>query len=327
VDSAAALAQDRSYMTTLNQAIRAGWVGFNIVGGRMHLDSVSLWQNTMGLNGTRKDFLTFRGQNNDNGDESGLGVSYELLNLREHYTFDIGRDGHLTIHFESKKNPNLPKLDFEQKPSGKITLAIDTEGKKESYSADNIWQLFILHPEPAKKHLVPLLLPMQPTLKHAELAEQLEKELLQGTKRSISTDRAKWKRWIAELGDDSFSRRQAADRALREAPSTLLLYLDQIDFSCLDMEQQFRLHRIVETLASKINADTPEQVASWMSGDPLVWLVFLSRSDVDVRRTAAKQLAEILEGPVPVDPEADPASQKEQFEKLRVRIEAMKGKE
>jgi hypothetical protein len=326
-ESTTAWAQDRSYMTTLNQAIRAGWVQFNIVGGRMHLENVSIWQNTMGLNGTRKDFLSFRGQNQENGEESSLGVSYELLNTREHYTFDIDRDGHLKIHFESKKKSELPRLDFEQNPSGKVTLTIDAEGKKESYSADNIWLLFLSHPEPAKKHLVPLLLPMQPTVKHAEIAEQLEKELLQGTNSTYSADREKWKRWIAELGDESFSRRQAADRELRAASSALLPYLEQIDIGRLDMEQQFRLHRIVESLTSKINSDTPEQIASWMSCDPMVWLSFLSRPEIETRRTAVKRLASILQGPIAVDPEADPASQKEQLEKLRSQIDAAKRKE
>jgi hypothetical protein len=48
-----------------------------------------------------------------------------------------------------------------------------------------------------------------------------------------------------------------------------------------------------------------------------------SRPDVATRRLAAKQLAAILEAPIPVDPETDPTSQQSKLEELRAKIEAL----
>jgi hypothetical protein len=128
---------------------------------------------------------------------------------------------------------------------------------------------------------------------------------------------------VAELGDERFARREAADRALRAADPAVLLYLEQLDPGRLDAEQQFRLRRISDTLAAKVGGDTPEQIASWLGGDPAVWLALLSRPDVATRRLAAKQLAAILEAPIPVDPETDPTSQQSKLEELRAKIEAL----
>jgi hypothetical protein len=55
--------------------------------------------------------------------------------------------------------------------------------------------------------------------------------------------------------------------------------------------------------------------------DPSIWLALLSRPQQTVRETAAHRLEALLGGPIPVDPTADPGSQKAQREQLRVRIE------
>jgi hypothetical protein len=80
-------------------------------------------------------------------------------------------------------------------------------------------------------------------------------------------------------------------------------------------------------MSLKISSDSPEQVASWLSGDASIWLALLSRPEVAARRVAAKQLTAFLESPISVDPEAAPASQKTQFEQLRARIESLSGLE
>ena len=61
----------------------------------------------------------------------------------------------------------------------------------------------------------------------------------------------------------------------------------------------------------------PELTAAWLAEDPQVWLSLLTRANVVERRAAATALERLLHGPIPVDPAADPATQKTQFEKLR----------
>ncbi len=217
----------------------------------------------------------------------------------------------------AKANHGCPIIDFVQTPREKSILTVESEGERQIFAADTLWHLFILYPEQARKHLAPLLQPLLPNMKLAETADAVEKALLRNAGNSLIFDRSNWNRWVAELGDENFARREAADRALRGANPALLVYLQKLDFERLDAEQQFRIRRIIETFSAKINNDTPEQAASWLSGDPAIWLAFLGRPDVSVRRIAAKQLATILEEPIPIDPEADPVSQKAQFDRLR----------
>jgi hypothetical protein len=97
--------------------------------------------------------------------------------------------------------------------------------------------------------------------------------------------------------------------------------LKQLNFSRLDAEQQFRIGRILESQTGQRNDDTPLEVATSLAVDPSIWLALLSRPQQTVRETAAHRLEALLGGPIPVDPTADPDSQKAQREQLRVRIE------
>ncbi len=107
----------------------------------------------------------------------------------------------------------------------------------------------------------------------------------------------------------------------------MIFFLEELDFSRLDAEQQFRAGRITEALRERLGEDSPQQAASWLAGDATVWFSLLSRSEVATRRQAARQLSAMLGGPIPVDPDADPATQKTQLEQLRQRIGGQAGEE
>ena len=125
---------------------------------------------------------------------------------------------------------------------------------------------------------------------------------------------------MAQLGDESFAKREAADRALRTGNAGAIAYLRQLDVSQLDTEQQFRVGRILEALAVQNGDDSVDQVAATLATDPALWLALLARPDPSTRRTAARELARLLGQSIPVDPAADPDSQKAQREQLRARI-------
>ena len=44
--------------------------------------------------------------------------------------------------------------------------------------------------------------------------------------------------------------------------------------------------------------DTPDRIATWLSGDPQVWLSMLSRPELFKRRVAAEQLALLVGAPI-----------------------------
>jgi hypothetical protein len=314
---ASAAAQERSRTIALNAAIDSQRVQFSVVRGHITLQGLQIGPLETGPNTpNRKDHVSLRAENGD------ISLNYEWLNAKERFTIDACGNSRLSVRREPLNVPQATTVEFEQLPRGKSTLTIACDGDQQVYAAEGLWRLFLLYPEPARKHLAPLLQPLQPNWKLADAAESVEAELLRTAEKGILIDRSRWGRWVAELGDERFARREAADRALRAADPALLLYLERLDSSRLDAEQQFRLRRIWETLSAKISGDTPEQIASWLGGDTAVWLALLTRPDVAVRRTAAKQLAGMLSAPIPVDPEADPASQQSKLEELRARLEA-----
>ena len=77
---------------------------------------------------------------------------------------------------------------------------------------------------------------------------------------------------MQQLGDDQFTKREAADRQLREAGRVIVSYFQQLDTSCLDAEQRFRIRRIINSLTAANGDDMPEQVASLLLGDDAIWL-------------------------------------------------------
>ena len=76
---------------------------------------------------------------------------------------------------------------------------------------------------------------------------QLEKNLLRLGTADPTADRARWATLVQQLGDDSFAKRQAADRDLRAADGLAVAYLRHLDLNRLDAEQQSRVLRIIES--------------------------------------------------------------------------------
>ena len=105
----------------------------------------------------------------------------------------------------------------------------------------------------------------------------------------------------------------------------VVTFLQQLDPSRLDAEQQFRIRRITASLADSEGNDTPEQVAAWLAGDPSIWIAMLSRDDLATRKLAVRQLEALLGSPVSFDPAAEPAVRRIQIEQLRRTIAEEQG--
>ncbi len=202
----------------------------------------------------------------------------------------------------------------------KTTLTLGAGAGQQVLRAPDFWQLWIARPEECRQHLIPLLEMLRPSWRLAETAGQMEKNLLRLAIADSASDRVRWAALLEQLADDRFANREAADRGLRAGGVAALGYLRQLDFKRLDAEQQFRVVRIIEALAPPDNADTAEQVARLLASEPAVWLALLGRPDLITRQAAARQLTMLLGETIPVDPAAEPGSQKDQREKLRTRI-------
>jgi hypothetical protein len=265
-----------------------------------------------------KERITFK--NAPGGGE----LSYEFTTPQEHFVAEIAAGGKFCFRREGKPTAAFTPVEFSQTANNPLAFSVGDGASRRQYHGKSLWHLWIAAPDACSQHMAPVLQAFCPqwTLKQSELA--IEGQLMQIANVGNRPEQKQWAALVAQLGDERFGRRQAADRALRDAGSPVLAFLQQLNMQDLDAEQQFRLRRIMDSLTSHVVGDSPELTAAWLAEDPAVWLAMLGRPDVAQRRAGAAMLTRMLHAPVPVDPEAAPDSQTAGFEKLRARIDSLK---
>jgi hypothetical protein len=214
----------------------------------------------------------------------------------------------------------LLPVEFKQVANEKITLTLGSGTGQQVFSARNLWQLLITQPKECQQHLLPMLEVLRPSWNLADTATRVEQKLLQEANGDGAANRVRWAALVVQLGDESFTKREAADRALRTGNAGAIAYLRQLDPSRLDTEQQFRVGWILEAMAAQNGDDSVDQAAAALAVDRTTWLGLLARPDPSTRQTAARELTRLLGQPIPVNPAADPESQKGLREQLRAKI-------
>ena len=312
---AAAMAQARWPTPTLTQFIRNGWLRFQVNAGRVAMEG-SRFGNTSSSSsspaGSEKLTIRF-----NNGERS---VSYELSTPQEELSIEIASVDRISIRRSGKQDSTIVPVQFTQAPDEPISLVLGRDDQQQVFHAATIWHLLIAQPHESRQHLVPLLEFLRPDWKLAETAAAIETKLLQAASVGRRSDRQRWAALVAQLAEERFSRREAADRELRSAGRVVLSYLRGLELNRLDAEQQYRIRRIILSLSRQTGDDTAEGFAPQLIEDPDVWLALLSRQEESTRRLAARQLAAILDEPIRFDPVADTATRKAQIEQLRARI-------
>jgi hypothetical protein len=302
-----------------------GWFRYSISGGKLaigpeNLNNFPIVQNMR--NGPQGQQVQEEqlSTGNDNGRPS---LNYRRTSTDEELTIEIAPNRQVRFQRLPRGESKVVPVEFLQDAEAKATLRIGAGAEQRVLASPGIWQLIIAHPKECQQHLFPLLEMLRPGWKLAEAAAEAEKALLRLAETTAPPDHASRAAMVKQLGDDSFTKREAADRALRAGGRSVVEYLKQLDLDRLDAEQQFRVRRIIRSLSQR-DEESAEQIASALLDDRFVWLVFLERPEVATRQLAARRLADLLGGPVAVDPAADPATQKEQREQLRTRIDAVR---
>ncbi|MGA2034658.1 MAG: hypothetical protein ABSG68_20615 [Thermoguttaceae bacterium] len=278
--------------------------------------------------GDVRERVVFRGLN-------GAGsIMYERTAPEGQLTIDIGSDGQCSINRTVKNVPAANKpdkdkpaplsLEFTQTPGEPITLSIGDKPERKVYKAKTLWHLWVVETDVCREQLLPLLELIRPQWTIPQTATAVENELVKLAKVGALPERERWAALVRQLGDDSFTKREAADRALRDAGSSILPYLQTLDANQLDAEQQFRIRRILASLVRQTTEDIPEQIVGWLADDPAVWLALLGRPDEATRRAAATRLTALLGEEPGIDPAVDPAKQAAGFQRLRGKIERLK---
>lgn len=299
----------------LTEAVRRGWLRGQIVSGRI------------AFRGTRLGSMNDAAKSDGREERMGIHITpqeftvrYEMLSPEEEFLLEITGSDQIHVRRTAKGDSRLVPVDFRQSADEPLRLTVGPEEDEQAHSSSSLWHLLITRPEVCRQHLVPLLQVLDEQWDLSTTAEQVEVSLLRAAAEGDLPDPRRWADLVEQLGDERYARREAADRELRALGRVVLTYLDGLDPSRLDAEQHYRVQRIVMMLSASIENDTPPQIASWMAGDPAVWLALLSRDDESTRRLAAQRLGALLGKPVAFDPAADPATRAGQIEQLRSQI-------
>jgi hypothetical protein len=257
------------------------------------------------------------------GSENGRPtLRYERTTPNEQLTVNVaGTSGKVNISRVPRGKSAFAAVEFQQSPDEKTTLTLGAGEHRRGFQAANLWQLAIVQPKECRENLFPLLDLLRPDWKMATMVGRVETSLLAYAREDATADRARWATLVAQLADEQFSKREAADRALRAGGASALNYLREFDFNRLDAEQQFRVTRIIRKLAGRSEDDSADAAAMSLLRNSEVWLALLGRPEKATRQTAARQLAALLNKPIDVDPAAEPSTQEAKRERLRTLIE------
>jgi len=296
----------------LAEAVRRGWIRARIVSGRIAVGGTRL--------GTLIDSADRDGRSERVGIRiagKNLTISYHMSTADEEFSVQATGDGQLHVRRAPKRDSTLLPVDFRQSADEPLRLALGPKDEQRVYQAASLWHLFITQPEACRNHLAPLLQVLDKRWDLTKTAQEVESALLRAAAEGNLPDPGRWAALVEQLGDERFARREAADRELRALGRVVFTYLRGLDRGQLDAEQHYRVRRIIETLSDSMENDTPSQIASWLAGDPVIWLALLSRSEESSRRLAAERLEALLGEPVRFDPAADPKTRADQIDEIR----------
>jgi hypothetical protein len=246
-----------------------------------------------------------------------LTARYEQLRAGGELTLAVDERTHLTIGRRSPDDGSAAEMQYQQGSSGQVTLLVGS-GQPQRYSAASLWHLLLIHPEPAREHLLPVLGQLRPNWQIAEQLADAEQALVARSGEEVLPQRREWRSWVDALADESFARRQEADRALRRGGQSVLGFLRQLEPGELDAEQRRRIAGIVARAPQE--SDSPARVAEWLLADKRVWLGLLNRGDLAQRVAAAEHLSRLCGHAVAFDPRASDDLRRVQLAELRAKL-------
>ena len=312
VGLATAQAQQPARFMFWNGISQGQWFRFSLTAGRIR----PIWLQTHPIihNGLNQNGIQERISIQANPCETQYSYTSPQLSLTLSFT-----ESKLTLQVAPQGNSKEEPLEFVQPMIEPVVLKLGPPQQTRVIEAKSLWHLLILEPE-AGKQLVAWLQRLRLPSGNANLSKTLDdaQAILIRNAQSVQTfDQERLRALVTQLGSSQFARREAADREIRAMGVKALPYIERLSSAELDLEQQYRMRRILLSLANSPTGDTPDWIAAWLQEDVLVWLALLSRSDQPVRRVAVVRLQAILNRPIAIDPAGDEAVRKQQIESLR----------
>lgn len=314
---AEARAQQVQLNPGLTQMLR--YFSLDVVSGRIVANSPQrdrkLESQSTGENRRERLAITLSGE--------ATSISYELAVGDVQIGYEVVDGAEVTVSRRGQGAADGSFIEFHQPPSGPVSLRLGEGDKEKVYEAGNLWRLLAAEPVVCREQLTPLLELLKPDWRLDQIALEAQRSLYDSAKALQNADLAAWRRLVDELGDPRFSKRQAADRRLRDFGRGAALFLMSVDWRRLDAEQQSRIRAIFHDLSGGDRADTPDRVALFLVRDPQVWLRLLESGELAERRLAREQLERLLTIRIEFDPEGDQALRENQLAALRRQLDSI----
>jgi hypothetical protein len=293
---------------------QTAWLRLEVIGGRVQVTSSRCGQHRLATEAAPgsqvRQSLALEVQ------PGSIDVQYQRLDEQSELVLTVDEREKLTVLRRPVEGASLSEIRYQQPAGGDVTLAVG--GKRPGkYSAPSLWHLLVTEAE-ARDRLLPVLAQLRPNWRLDEQLSTLETALLSRAGEDTLPVRRQWQTWIDQLGSDSFSQRQGADRELRAAGQPVLGYLRQLDDMQLAPEQRRRIAGILTSPAPGL--DSPERAADWLVADKRVWLSLMSRGQLDQRIAAAEHLTRLCGRTVAFDPSGSEDQRQAQLAELRAKL-------
>ena len=155
-----AAGEARAQETLLSKTMRSRskYLRFAVVDGRVWLKWTRLIQvGSSSSSGSVKESFRTRNQN------GRLHLSYERTAKDESLNVSVSGDGDcVSISRAPREQSAIVPVEYRQNPREKITFSIGDGDRKQTFSADGLWQLLIIRRKECEEHLLPLLELLRP---------------------------------------------------------------------------------------------------------------------------------------------------------------------
>ncbi|MDW8037246.1 MAG: hypothetical protein RMI90_04305 [Thermoguttaceae bacterium] len=254
------------------------------------------------------------------GGAENISLSYARENQQQKYSLSVDLQRAFQIQWQSLDPLSPWTIELSQRPGEPVALKVTGAATDRVWRARSLWHLAFEEPGTVQKYVIPLFGSFLPSVSLLGHTEQVQREMLGLAQASRSPDRRRWEALVAQLADEQYTRRQAADRALRQQGPAIVPFLRSLDWNLLDAEQRFRIRRILQALEPPGDEDSLTKVAHWLLDDAEIWWILLDRPDLQTRRIAAQRLAQLLGESIQFDPEAPAELRQVQRQPLETKV-------
>lgn len=297
---------------------RTPWTRLEIVLGRLRLTHCRIGQeSTVSANLPEKGITESLAFSAKTADSSRL--RYQYADGEQMLRVDFEQAASVALDRVPASESKLATVRFRQPLRGPITFVVEEGQRTREFAADGLWQLMLAEPEVCRQHLTPILQSLRPEWMLESQSQQIEQALLATARQNRTSDAVRMTALVQQLRDPAFSRRQDADRQLREMGQNAVSFLNRLDDRTLDAEQRTRIRQIKQSLHVH-EGDTPSRVAAWLADDKAVWLALLERENEATRATAGKRLGALLGQALAFDPAAGESERQQQVRRLRIEL-------